>query len=149
MSRPKTPAPQADDQTFLNNVLSCAKLNDATGVKSVVVTDFCSAARVADVLNIKGGTGKPFEESLIKLRRGDTRYIDGTVYPARETVIGFAGYFHRDSDDSLRAVFFLFIAPIDRLAIVKELTDDVRGRYNTAMQKAGDFEIPLAGIQTN
>jgi hypothetical protein len=31
ISQANTPAPQVDDQTFLNNVLSCAKLNEATG----------------------------------------------------------------------------------------------------------------------
>jgi hypothetical protein len=65
ISQPRTPIPQVDDQTFLNNVLSCAKLNEATGVKTVVVTDFCSAARVADILKIETTTGQPFGDALV------------------------------------------------------------------------------------
>ena len=149
ISQANTPAPQVDDQTFLNNVLSCAKLNEATGVKTVVVTDFCSAARVADILKIKTTTGQPFGDALVRLNVGDFRFIDGAITPTADSILGYAGFFHRESDKGAAALFFLFLAPADRLESVKGSIDDVRARYSAIMKKHGALEIPVAGVRNN
>jgi hypothetical protein len=130
ISQANTPASQVDDQTFLNNVLSCAKLNEATGVKTVVITDFCSAARIADILKICTTRGQPFRDALVRLNVGDWRFLDGVIKPAADSILGYAGFFHRESDKGAAALFFLYLAPADRLESVKGSIDDVRARYS-------------------
>jgi hypothetical protein len=149
ISQANASAPQVNDQTFLNNVLSCAKLNQVTGIKTVVVTDFCSAARVADILKIHTTTGQPFREALVRMNVGDWRFIDGATKLNADNILGYAGFFRRESDRGAGALFFLFLAPADRLQFVKESIDDVRTRYSAVMKEHGALEIPLVGVHNN